>query len=331
VTGVVVGEAPRNSGTAPWVVSWSLRRRRTVWLASVFGGGSAIGPLTNAMVRKLAPALAQSWSWLTLAGALVVGAILAAGWTGLALLTEDLFGLSPRRCWPLAAAVCGLGSAPWLVPLSVSLPAHCGLEFDVAVWMLMTVPFVLVAALVCPGVRVLHRLAVLLACVGVATAWPALSTGLVHQAAAADRAALGAPTAMYLLVDLPGYVPFPYTYVHGVLEADYDTPGWSSPMKDSDDLVLTVCPLDDPIGCSWGEASIKMEYGSLSCAQESADRWRCIAPDGSTTLAARYGDLYAALTVDPSSDTPIAATRLDAIIKTLHRIDDRGLVNVMNQ
>ena len=98
----------------------------------------------------------------------------------------------------------------------------------------MTVPFVLVAVLVCPGVRVLHRLAALLACVGVATAWPALSTGLVHQAAAADRAALGAPTAMYLLVDLPGYVPFPYTYAHGVLEADYDTlsrgliggPGW---------------------------------------------------------------------------------------------------------
>lgn len=278
VTGGAVGEAPHNSGTAPWAVRWSLRRRRAMWLASVFGGGSVAGPLTNAVFRQLVPGLVQSWSWFTLAGALLVGAILAACWTGFALLTEDLFGLSPRRCWPLAAAVCGLGSAPWLVPLSLSLPARCGLGFDVAMWTLMTVPCVLVAVLVCPGVRVLYRVVAALACVSVAASWPALSNGLTHQVASADRAGLGAPTAMYLLVDVPGYVPFPYTYANEVRQADYDTPGWSSPMKDTDDLVLRVCPPGDPLDCDWGQPSIEEKGWSQSCAAEAGGRWRCTEP-----------------------------------------------------
>jgi hypothetical protein len=302
-------------------------------LASVFGGGSAVGPLVNALVRKLVPELVQSWSWFTLAGALVVGAILAAFWTGLARLTEDLFDLSPRRAWLSAAVVCGLGSAPWLVPLSMSLPAHCGLGLDVAVWMLMTVPFVLVAVLVCPVVRVVYRAVALLVCVGMATGWPALSDGLVHQVAVADRASLGAPAAMYLLIDLPGYVPiqFQYTSTKGVLEADYDTPGWSSPMKDTDDLVLTVCPLSDPSDCDWGQPNIAESGWSQSCTPQAGGRWRCTGSLGDTTLATHYGDFFVALTVDPNSDTPILATRLDAIINTLHRIDDRTLVNIIHQ
>jgi hypothetical protein len=79
-------------------MAWSWRRRRAVWLASAFAGGLAVGPLANLFVRRAAADLARSLSWFTAAVALLAAAILGAFWFGFARLTEDLFGLRPRRC-----------------------------------------------------------------------------------------------------------------------------------------------------------------------------------------------------------------------------------------
>jgi hypothetical protein len=114
-----------------------------------------------------------------------------------------------------------------------------------------------------------------------------------------------------------------------VLQADYEAPGISSPMRDTDDLLLTVCPSNDPVDCGWGRATIVSGATSLACRPESGGLWRCTDQYADTTLAAYYDGLYVSLTVDPTSDTPVPVSELDAIIKTLHSVDDRGLLDVM--
>ena len=311
-------------------VRWGPLARRALWLAVAFaGGGLLVGPLTNVVVRRLVPAGDEAWGGIAVVAAIASAAILAACWIGLALLTEDLFALNRGRCWALVGAVWGLGSIPWLLPASLSLPAHAGWGIEATVLVSMAVPFGLIAVLVCPGVRGLYRGAALLACVGVAAGWPALSNNLVHRAADGSRTALGAPAGIYLLVDVPGHKPYAYTHTNGVLQADYEAPGFSSPMRDTVDLLLTVCPSSDPVDCDWGETKIASAGVVSSCTSESGGRWWCTDPLGGTTLAVHYGGVYVSLSVDPSSETPVPASHLDQLIKTLHRANDRELLDVM--
>lgn len=323
-----------DDGSGPLGVRWGPVRRRVLWLVVVSAGGLLAGPLMNVVVRRLIPAGGGGeWGGLAGAAAVVSAAVLVACGAGLAVLTEELFMLAPGRCWLLVAAVWGLGGIPWLLPLNLSLPAHAGSGVEGVAGLAMVVPFALIAVSVCPGVGRPYRLAALLACAGLAAGWPALSIGLVHRAAGGERAALGAPAAMYLLVNVPGHVPYPYTYTDRVLQADYEAPGLSSPMRDTDDLLLTVCPSSDPGDCAWGRASIVSGDTSLSCGPESGGLWRCADQAdqyADTMLAARYDGLYVSLTVDPASDTPVPASELDSIIKTLHRADDRDLLDVMS-
>lgn len=327
----VAGEARADTGSDPLEVRWGPARSRALWLVVVSVGGLLVGPLMNVVIRRLIPADGGGpWSGLAVVAAVMAAAVLVACWAGLAALTEDLFMLEPRRCRLLVAAVLGVGSIPWLLPLNLSLPAHASAGVEAVAALVMVVPFALIALSVCPGVGRVCRLAALLACVGLAASWPALSTGLVHRAASGDRAALGAPTDMYLLVDVPGHVPYPYTYTGRVLQADYEAPGLSSPMRDTDDLLLTVCPASDPVDCSWGRATVVSGNASLSCRPESGGLWQCTDQYADTTLTMYYDGVYLSLTVDPMSDTPVPASELDSIIKTLHRVDDRDLLNVMN-
>jgi hypothetical protein len=100
-------------------------------------------------------------------------------------------------------------------------------------------------------------------------------------------------------------------------------------MRDTNDLLLTVCSSSDPVDCDWGETKIERAGVVSSCRSESGGRWWCVDSYGITTLAVRYSGLYVSLTVDPSSDTPVPASHLDTLVKTLHRANDRGLLDVM--
>lgn len=310
---------------------WSLRGSRALWLTTAFvGGGFLVGPLTNAVVRRLVPVGSDDWGGVAVVAAIVSAPILAACWIWFALQTQRLFALSRRRCWALVAAVWGLGSIPWLLPLNLSMPAYVGWAIEATAWLSMAVPYVLIAVLVCPDVRRLYRAAALLACVGLAAGWPTLSDDLVHRAAEEDRTAVGAPADMYLSVDVPGNEPYSYTYTGGVLQAVYDAPGFSSPMRDADDLVLTVCPSSDPAHCDWGETQIESDGLTTSCKPDSGRQWWCTGAYGVTTLAVRFGGLYVSLTVDSTADNPIPAAQLRLIVKTLHRLGDRELLEVIS-
>lgn len=307
-----------------------LRVSTASWLTVAFvGGGLLVGPLTNVLVRRLVPVGTDNWGGFAAVAAVVSAPTLAAVWTWLAIQTERLFALSRRRCWVLVATVWGLGSIPWLLPLNLSLPAYVGWAIETAAWLSLAAPFALIAVLVCPGVRRLYRVAALLACVGLAAGWPVLSDDLVHRAADEDRAALGAPADMYLLVEVPGHEPYPYTYTGGVLQADYDVPGVVGSSETSD-LVLTVCPSNDPVDCDWGETKIEKVGLTTSCRPDSEGQWWCTDPVGATVLAVRYGGLYVSVTVDPNSDAPIPTSQLGLIVKTLHRLDDRELLDVIS-
>lgn len=305
-----------------------MRIRSVRWTVLMSAVGLVAGPMTGLAHWGLVRGLGPGSGWLVVnllfAGG-VLALMLALWWWLLAPWCRDLCAVDVTRARVLTALVLVVGAVPWLLPVSLSLP-NSGALFPILDWLILTAVYTLAGLVVCPAIHRMGRVVALAATVGLAAGWQGLTADLVHVAASKYRVALGAPTTLEYVVDLPSYQPSPVTSTSGVLMLTYNVPDRSGLGPQGNDLVLTVCPAKAEQACF---ADYDLAPGPAiaeSCRAESSSSWSCENKYGHSSLVRRVGGLVVSLTVNPDSQAPVDASELPALLASAHLASDREIL-----
>lgn len=203
------------------------------------------------------------------------------------------------------AAVLTVGGALWALPGGWSVPARVlGWPLD---WFLLTVPFVLAAVAVAPGVRRRVRVLAVTPLLAVALVWPAVC----GMAADEVRHQTGRPVEAWFVAKVDGYSADSYRVRSGgVAEIDFHALG--DTFEDFAELALESWPATSASPCGHFE-------GAQSCTLGDDGRWSVAGEFGSgSTVVEVRGSRWLAVTGTSFTDAQLLDVLLKARIADNH-------------
>jgi hypothetical protein len=353
------GELPESgvSGVEPA----EYRRGLGFWLVSSTVSGLLAGPVANVgYIFSWADRGEVGWGVPPLAYRAFPLMGLAVVWFSFTLLTDRALAIPTSVALLWTAVVLTAGGTGWVFVHCFNVPTGGSTALTLASWLLVTLPFPAVAALVYHragrraglprpprdagagrfgtlrrhGCPIIAALCVATAAVGLAAEGPASvryrAAHYIPQTRVPD-AEPEAPNGMLLLVNAAGYSPGSYRYALGHVLIPYSSP-LDSPMGDFDDLDVIVVPSTNATPCTgidWWSADGNgppapggAEPPGLYCSKSTGGRWTIgDSPGPDTFLIERYGPYFVALVTTQDADDPVPASQLPALFSTLHVAD----------